>query len=36
MNLLKDNTVSQIAWIGSSAPFIHSVIGIPVGKLYDG
>ncbi|TVY58579.1 Fujikurins efflux protein [Lachnellula cervina] len=35
MNLLKDNTVSQIAWIGSSAPFIHSVIGIPVGKLYD-
>ncbi|TVY93216.1 Riboflavin transporter [Lachnellula willkommii] len=36
MNLLKDNTVSQIAWIGSSAPFIHSVIGVPVGKLYDG
>ncbi|CZR54840.1 uncharacterized protein PAC_04724 [Phialocephala subalpina] len=34
-HLLKEHTISQIAWIGSSAPFIHSVIGIPVGKLYD-
>ncbi|KAI1609999.1 MFS general substrate transporter [Exophiala viscosa] len=34
-NMLKDHTISQISWIGSSAPFIHSVIGVPVGNAYD-
>lgn len=35
-NFLKEKTISQISWIGSSAPFVHSTIGILVGKLYDG
>ena len=34
-HFLQHQTVSQIAWIGSCAAFIHSLIGLLVGKLYD-
>ncbi|TVY13542.1 Aspyridones efflux protein apdF [Lachnellula arida] len=36
LGFLSDHSISQLAWIGSSAPFIHSIIGMPVGRLYDG
>jgi MFS transporter, MCT family, solute carrier family 16 (monocarboxylic acid transporters), member 10 len=32
---LKSYSASQIAWIGSASAFIHSTIGLVVGKLYD-
>ncbi|CZR55561.1 uncharacterized protein PAC_05449 [Phialocephala subalpina] len=34
-HFLKDESVSNIAWVGSAAAFIHSTIGLLVGKLYD-
>ncbi|TVY58580.1 Fujikurins efflux protein [Lachnellula cervina] len=34
-HFLKDEPVSTIAWIGSAGAFIHTTVGLLVGKLYD-
>ncbi|TVY13098.1 Aspyridones efflux protein apdF, partial [Lachnellula arida] len=34
-HFLSHHTASQISWIGSGTAFIHTVIGLLIGKLYD-